>query len=87
MNILRRTLISLGLFAIFGMLYFNAYVLDVTLIEYLRRSAMFGYHNSNVMNTSDVGHELPWVEFRGKNTYHLCDYFLVYWSKCVNSKL
>jgi hypothetical protein len=67
MNILRSTLFSLGLFGIFEMLYFNVHFLDVTLFEYRRRSAMLGYHNSNVMNSSDVGHELPSVKFRGKN--------------------
>ena len=67
MNILRSRLILLGLFAIFGMLYFNASVLEVTFIEYRRISAMFGNHNSNVMNSREVGHELPSVELRGKN--------------------
>jgi hypothetical protein len=65
MIILKSTLYLLGLVSILGVLYFHIYVWNGLTIKPTRRPGIFGYHNLNYLNISDVGNELSNVNSGG----------------------
>ena len=67
MKIRIHALLFIGLFGIFGLLYFKVHVQNVIAINPRFRPVIQIYHNFNDMDSSDDEEELPNVKFTGMN--------------------